>query len=62
LANPIKKRAVIFLLLIVLALPCSAVSPGIMRLDYFHTGGMGQEIFSVDRVVIEPLPWLILVA
>jgi hypothetical protein len=28
-----------------------------MRLDYFHTGNASQEMFSVDRVVIEPLPW-----
>jgi hypothetical protein len=28
-----------------------------MRLDYYHTGGASQEIFSVDRIVIEPLPW-----
>ena len=28
-----------------------------MRLDYYHTGDATQEIFSVDRVVIEPLPW-----
>jgi len=28
-----------------------------MRLDYFHTGNTSQELFSVDRVVIEPLPW-----
>ncbi len=28
-----------------------------MRLDFFHTGGRDTEIFSVDRVVIEPLPW-----
>ena len=28
-----------------------------MRLDYFHTGDATQEVFSVDRVVIEPLPW-----
>ncbi len=31
--------------------------PGTMRLDYFHTGGLGTEAFSVDRVVVEPLPW-----
>jgi hypothetical protein len=31
--------------------------PGTMRLDYFHTGNSTQEIFSVDRVVLEPLPW-----
>lgn len=28
-----------------------------MRLDYFHTGNAKQEYFSVDEVVIEPLPW-----
>lgn len=31
--------------------------PATVRLDYFHTGGIGQEIFSVDRIVFEPLPW-----
>ncbi|HEY0727392.1 MAG TPA: peptidase M64 N-terminal domain-containing protein, partial [Pyrinomonadaceae bacterium] len=28
-----------------------------MRLDYYHSGDASQEIFSVDRVVIEPLAW-----
>jgi hypothetical protein len=28
-----------------------------MRLDYYHTGTASQETFSVDRIVIEPLPW-----
>ena len=28
-----------------------------MRLDYFHTGNSTQELFSVERVVIEPLRW-----
>ena len=28
-----------------------------MRLDYYHSGDAAQEIFSVDRIVIEPLPW-----
>lgn len=28
-----------------------------MRLDFYHTGNATQELFSVDRVVIEPLPW-----
>ena len=28
-----------------------------MRLDYYHTGNSSREIFSVDRVSIEPLPW-----
>lgn len=28
-----------------------------MRLDYYHTGNSKQETYSIDRVVIEPLPW-----
>src|SRR6266851_682700 len=28
-----------------------------MRLDYYHTGNASQEMFSIDRVVLEPLPW-----
>lgn len=32
-------------------------APQTMRLDYYHTGNSKQEVFSVDRVVIEPLPW-----
>jgi hypothetical protein len=28
-----------------------------MRFDYFHTGNARQEMFSLDRVVIEPLEW-----
>ena len=28
-----------------------------MRLDYYHTGDATSEVFSMDRVVIEPLPW-----
>jgi hypothetical protein len=28
-----------------------------MRVDYYHTGDASAEVFSVERVVIEPLPW-----
>ncbi|MGH9556013.1 MAG: M64 family metallopeptidase [Terriglobales bacterium] len=28
-----------------------------MRLDFFHTGNDKEELLSLDRVVIEPLPW-----
>ena len=34
-----------------------AANPPTMRLDYFHSGNATQEMFSFDRVVIEPLPW-----
>jgi hypothetical protein len=32
-------------------------APATMRLDYYHTGNTKQELFGVDRIVIEPLPW-----
>jgi len=45
-------------LFVLLAFSASAyAAPQTMRLDYFHTGDDKHEIFSFDRVVIEPLPW-----
>lgn len=35
----------------------AAAPPATFRLDFYHTGGKGAEIFSVDKVVVEPLPW-----
>jgi hypothetical protein len=35
----------------------SAAPARTMRLDYYHTGTAAGEQFSVDRIVIEPLPW-----
>ena len=37
--------------------PQSPAAPRTMRLDYYHTGNAKEERFSVDRVVLEPLPW-----
>jgi hypothetical protein len=31
--------------------------PRTMRIDYYHTGNATHELFSLDRIVIEPLPW-----
>ena len=45
------------LLLVLLAASASFAVPQTMRLDYFHTGNSKQEMFSLDRLVIEPLPW-----
>ncbi len=28
-----------------------------LRLDYFHVGGRGVELFALDRLRVEPLPW-----
>jgi hypothetical protein len=32
-------------------------APRTMRLDYVHSGNAKQEMFSLDRIVIEPLEW-----
>jgi len=45
------------LLLVLCASACFAAQPQTMRVDYYHTGDAKSEVFSVDRVVIEPLPW-----
>ena len=42
--------------LLFFAVIATAATPT-MRLDYYHTGDAKQEVFSLDRVVIEPLPW-----
>ena len=33
------------------------VAPATYRLDLFHTGGKDTEIFAIDRLRLEPLPW-----
>jgi len=40
-----------------LLLAALAAAPATFRLDYFHTGDAREERFSLDRVVVEPLPW-----
>jgi IgA peptidase M64/peptidase M64-like protein len=32
-------------------------APQTMRVDYYHTGSVSEERFSLDRIVVEPLPW-----
>jgi hypothetical protein len=51
------RHVVIMLLLILCCAAGSSAAPSTMRLDYFHTGSRAQELFSVDRIVLEPLPW-----
>ena len=34
-----------------------SAAPNTMRVDYYHTGNSKQEMFSVDHIQIEPLPW-----
>lgn len=47
---------VLSFVLSMLAVGANAATPT-MRVDYYHTGNASQEMFSLDRVVIEPLPW-----
>jgi hypothetical protein len=35
----------------------AAAPPRTLRVDYFHSGTAASELFSLDRVVQEPLPW-----
>jgi hypothetical protein len=51
------KRLAITALLSLVAAAVSAAPPKTMRVDYYHTGNDKEERFSVDRVVLEPLPW-----
>ena len=37
--------------------PAMAGQPATMRVDYVHSGNSETEMFSLDQVVIEPLPW-----
>lgn len=42
---------------LLLLAPAAWAAPATMRIDYYHTGNDKDERFSVDRIVVEPLPW-----
>jgi len=44
-------------LVILMSAQALAGAPETMRVDFYHTGNHESEMFSLDRVVIEPLPW-----
>ena len=50
-------RFVLLLLVLVLMAKSAAAAPATLRVDYYHTGNEKDERFSLDRVVVEPLPW-----
>src|SRR5262245_10148805 len=54
-----RQRIVILLVSLSILLPSLALAqvPRTMRLDYYHSGNATQELFSFDRVVVEPLAW-----
>jgi hypothetical protein len=44
---------------LILLIPAASAgaAPAAMRVDYYHTGNEKEERFSIDRVLVEPLPW-----
>ncbi len=46
-----------FTLLLFLASVATAAEPRTIRLDYYHTGNANQELYALDKVVVEPTPW-----
>jgi len=46
---------IVAILISILPLCALAENPATMRVDYFHTGNATTEMFSLDRVVLEPL-------
>ena len=51
------KQLILAFICLVTTAGTSASPRATWRLDFFHTGGQGIEVFSVDKVVVEPLPW-----
>jgi len=52
-----KKNIVLWILATLPTLAWAVESPATMRVDFFHSGNHASELFSLDQVVIEPLPW-----
>jgi len=50
-------RFVLLTALVVASTAGAATGPATMRVDYFHSGNAETEMFSLDQVVVEPLPW-----
>jgi hypothetical protein len=50
-------RLVLGLVFLLLGSLRASAAPATMRVDYYHSGNDKQESFSLDRIVIEPLPW-----
>jgi hypothetical protein len=38
-------------------IPLLLLAAPTLRVDYYHTGNAREELYSLDRIVIEPLPW-----
>jgi hypothetical protein len=54
---PMRRCVLLVIALVVLGAGRAGAAPRTLRLDYYHSGNATQELFSVDRVVLEPLEW-----
>ena len=54
---PIRPATVLFALLLGAVNAFAADAPRTLRVDYSHSGNALVDSYSVDKVVIEPLPW-----
>jgi hypothetical protein len=50
-------KPVLAVLMVLLSPVITSAATATMRVDYYHTGNEKEERFSLDRVLIEPLPW-----
>jgi hypothetical protein len=51
------KKALLTVVILLFATVAIGATPRTMRVDYYHTGNSSHEMFSLDEVVLEPLPW-----
>lgn len=54
---PVMKKPIMVLAIVLFSYFTALAATPTMRLDYYHTGDATQEVFSIDRISIEPLPW-----
>jgi hypothetical protein len=53
-----KKALIVFLTICLVAtIVAFEAPPRTMRVDYYHTGDISHETFSLDQIVLEPLSW-----
>jgi hypothetical protein len=50
-------RKLLYLAILSLCAGPALAASRTMRMDYYHTGDANHETFSLDRIVVEPLPW-----
>jgi hypothetical protein len=53
----IERTAFLAFAFLLLTAPALAQAPATLRIDFYHSGNHEIEMFSLDQVVLEPLPW-----